>query len=597
MNEKSIAILPFLNLSSDPENEYFSDGITEEIINALTIIKGLKVTARTSSFAFKGKHMDVRHIGNQLGVSTVLEGSVRKSKKRIRVSAQLIRTDNGFHIWSQKFDRELTDIFDLQDEISVAIAEQIRENFGHLEIQDHLIEAPTDHIEAYNLYLKARYFHLKWDGPGIQKAIELYNESMSLAPDFSWPYFGAAYCYAMYGSWGNSPETLQLAEEHIETGFSLDSNSFLGYYSKATLEFWGRWNFKEAHDLYLKAITLNPSYTEAEEGLTELYVAIGEFEKANYHAKKILALDPLSQNHFYTIANICFLTGDFETSKRYLLEGLEISPEFSHLIEKILLCDILLADKSTLEAHLSQLAQIEFSEAARLLFDLVNDQEKTVSVQEIETLLLAHSDRTYLIPWDLFLHTQAGHIEKALEILETSTTTRRGQIMNFQSTPLLAPLHPHNRFQEIVANIHNAESRPLIEKTTFAELELESAPSKTLMSEEEIKESTAHLKQVMEVEQKFLDSTLGLRDLAEAVHLHPNKLSWLLNDLMGMSFNDYINTHRLETFKRLVLDPANKNLTLLGMAFESGFNSKTTFNDFFKKKTGTTPRAWLKQQS
>ena len=132
MNYKSIAILPFLNLSSDSENEYFSDGITEELINALTSIKGLKVTARTSSFAFKGKQMDVRHIGNELGVSTILEGSVRKSKNRVRISTQLVRTDDGFQIWSSRFDRELVDIFELQDEISREIAEKLRENFEKL---------------------------------------------------------------------------------------------------------------------------------------------------------------------------------------------------------------------------------------------------------------------------------------------------------------------------------------------------------------------------------------------------------------------------------------------------------------------------------
>ena len=195
-SNKSIAVLPFVNMSADPENEYFSDGITEEIINALTTVKGLKVIARTSSFAFKNKNIDVRTIGNQLGVSTVLEGSVRKVNNRVRITAQLINANDGTHFWSKNFDRDLKDIFALQDEISLLIADQIRENFGHLEIQEHLIEPPTQNMEAYNLYLKGRYQHLMWDGQGIANAVELYEQCVTIDPTFALPYFGLAYSYA-----------------------------------------------------------------------------------------------------------------------------------------------------------------------------------------------------------------------------------------------------------------------------------------------------------------------------------------------------------------------------------------------------------------
>jgi TolB-like protein len=133
---KSIAILPFANFSADPDNEYFSDGITEDIINALTKVDGLKVIARTSSFSYKGKIEDVRTIGKTLGVGSVMEGSVRKANNKVRITAQLINTSDGTHYWSRNFDREMEDIFALQDEISLLIANQIRENFGHFDIQD-----------------------------------------------------------------------------------------------------------------------------------------------------------------------------------------------------------------------------------------------------------------------------------------------------------------------------------------------------------------------------------------------------------------------------------------------------------------------------
>ena len=295
-SNKSIAVLPFVNMSADPENEYFSDGITEEIINALTTVKGLKVIARTSSFAFKNKNIDVRIIGNQLGVSTVLEGSVRKVKNRVRITAQLVSTNDGTHFWSKNFDRDLEDIFALQDEVSLHIADQIRENFGHLNIQDHLIKAPTQNMEAYDLYLKGRYQHLMWDGKGIANAIELYEQCIAIDPSFALPYFGLAYCYAMAGSWGNNKDLLQMSEENLSKGFNLNKQSFVGYFSKATLSFWGQWDFINGHTFFLKAIELNPAYTEAEEGLCELYTAVGYFEKALWHTDNILKINPLSPN-------------------------------------------------------------------------------------------------------------------------------------------------------------------------------------------------------------------------------------------------------------------------------------------------------------
>ncbi|QCK14284.1 hypothetical protein DCC35_05755 [Mangrovivirga cuniculi] len=202
INQKSIAVLPFENLSSDPENEYFSDGMTEEIINALSKIEGLEVTARTSTFVFKNIKKDIRHIGNELGVELVLEGSVRKSGNRVRITTQLIRTDNGFHIWSENFDRQLDDIFSLQDDVSLLIAEKIRENFGHLSFEDHLVKSQTTNIQSYQAFLKGRYFLKKWNLHDIAKGADYFEKSTILDPNFDLPFFGAGLSYSLLGSWG-----------------------------------------------------------------------------------------------------------------------------------------------------------------------------------------------------------------------------------------------------------------------------------------------------------------------------------------------------------------------------------------------------------
>lgn len=208
--EKSIAVLPFVNMSADQDNEYFSDGVTEEIINALTKVSDLKVIARTSSFAFKGKNVDVRTIGQQLGVSIVLEGSIRKVKNRVRITAQLINTEDGVHLWSKNYDRVLDDIFQLQDEISELIADQIRENFGHFEIPVFTHLPRTHNIDAYDLWLKGSY-HLKRKGfDDIKKAMRFFQDAIQLDASYADSYssLGEAYLHAGgFGILSNQPNS------------------------------------------------------------------------------------------------------------------------------------------------------------------------------------------------------------------------------------------------------------------------------------------------------------------------------------------------------------------------------------------------------
>src|SRR6185503_3249491 len=153
-----LAVMPFVNMSADPENEYFSDGITEELLNAFTKVDGLQVTSRTSAFAFKGKNTDIREIAMQLNVDRVLEGSVRKAGNRVRITTQLINAADGYHIWSEAYDRNLTDIFEVQDEISGIIANKLRENLSATQRTEHLVKPPVKNVAAYTLYLKGLHY-------------------------------------------------------------------------------------------------------------------------------------------------------------------------------------------------------------------------------------------------------------------------------------------------------------------------------------------------------------------------------------------------------------------------------------------------------
>lgn len=590
---KSVAVLPFVNMSADPDNEYFSDGITEEIINALTTIQGLKVIARTSSFAFKGKNVDVRTIGSQLGVNTILEGSVRKAKNRVRITAQLVKTDDGSHLWSKNFDRELEDIFALQDEISLLIADQIRENFGHIEIQDHLIKAPTKNIEAYNLYLKGRYHQLKWNAKDLLSGVEYYKESIRQDPSFALPYFGAAMSYGINASWGFVPykEGIQMADKLFKEGLKISQQDYLGYFARATVSFWGKWDFKAGHQYLLQTMTLNPSFTDAEEGLAELYTAIGAFDKAMLHTHNILTLNPLSPNHYYTKGNIHYLSKNYEKTIESLETALQIDPHFALAIEVIAICYIHLKDYKKLEEFLSTQPQAEQPGKCRALFKLMHpDVNVNVDLEAVRSNI-KEDTTSGLIPWNLYLQVYLGNHEISLDMLEQGVKVRTGQLINFQNDPFLIPLHKYPRFQKLVNTIFNPLKLPNPDKDIKVTDSI-----KSVIPKKEAELYLAAISGLFENEQLFLDSNLCLKLLAEKINLHPNKLSWLLNEHIGKNFNEFINAFRLKSFKKKALDPANSHLTLLGLAYESGFNSKTAFNAFFKKIEGLTPSVWLKSQ-
>jgi TolB-like protein len=196
--EASVAVLPFLSLSSDPENEYFSDGMTDEIINALAQIPGLRVPARTSSFMFKGKSVDAREIGERLKVRTLLEGSLRKAGNRIRMTVQLINASNGYHLWSHTYERTLDDVFVMQDELTRAIVTELTTRVMGTP-SDPLVRPATAVPEAYALYLQGCYFLNKRTAEGFVAGIEHFKKAIELDPDYAAAYANLAYCLAMAG--------------------------------------------------------------------------------------------------------------------------------------------------------------------------------------------------------------------------------------------------------------------------------------------------------------------------------------------------------------------------------------------------------------
>lgn len=586
MNHKSIAVLPFLNLSSDPENEYFSDGVTEEIMLALSGIKELKVTSRTSAFAFKNKQVDIRTIGNQLGVSTILEGSIRRSGNRVRIATQLIRSEDGFLLWSQKFDRELGDIFPLQDEISLRIAEQIRENFGHMEIGEHLVEVTTSDLGAYDCYLKARFNQLRWEQEGFIKAVYYYQMAVEKDANYAQAYFGLFQCYGMMAAWDLFPreEGFRLALEALKDGASINNNLPEYHFSLNYQALWADWDYAGSFAHLKKALQLSPNNAEYLESVAELYMSQGKFDDAKKLIKLALEVNPLSANHHFTKGNIFYLEAEFEQALEEFNRSLEIDPSWMLSLQSKAFCLILLNRKEELEAFATGNSNLERAEDFLKLYDLMHTR-KGVSITDSMQAVNGY------FAWNVYLPLYYGNVDEAVNALKEGIEHRLGQFINFKDDPLLEPIRNHPVFVEL-KNHHSVILPDAVE--LLGEMESDSSAKMTDSSAHEWIEKLTGL---MNSQKLFLNPNIDLKELADSLGLHSNTLSWLLNDKLEMNFNDFINSYRLQEFQERAVLPDAQQFTLLGLAFESGFSSKSTFNEYFKKKTGLSPSKWVKEHS
>jgi eukaryotic-like serine/threonine-protein kinase len=292
--EKSIVVLPFANLSADAESEYFSDGMTEEIINALAHLPGVHVAARTSSFAFKGKQIDIADIGAKLKVAHVLEGSVRRAGKRLRITAQLITVADGFQLWSERYDRDLEDVFAIQDEIARAIAEQLKVQLAAPSEQSPVRQG-TSNIEAYDLYLKGRYFWAR-RGQGLRTAVDYFNRAIAADPRFAAPYAGLADCDAALALYGYVPpiEVCERARSAAYRALALDDRSAESHSAVGLFELWLGWDLEVAERELRRAHQLNPSWAVPLAYLSLLLVYVGRREEAHAFRHQACQLDPLS---------------------------------------------------------------------------------------------------------------------------------------------------------------------------------------------------------------------------------------------------------------------------------------------------------------
>jgi len=288
---RSLGVLPFADLSAERDQEYFGDGIAEEILNALAKVGALHVAARTSCFAFRGTSIDVREIGRRLGVEALLEGSIRKAGNRVRITVQLIDARNGYHLWSERFDREIEDIFAIQDEIARSVIDALGLSLTQRE-ERRFLKASTKNVEAYEFYLRARKLFQQWTRQNIELARQMFERAIELDPHFAAAWAGLATAHVYLFSWGGSDPDLQ-----------------------------------KAHDASIRALELDPELADAHVAAGQSFSMEQRYSEASAAFERAIELDPTLFEACYYYARSCFKAGDLEKALKLFKKAQAIRPE------------------------------------------------------------------------------------------------------------------------------------------------------------------------------------------------------------------------------------------------------------------------------
>lgn len=434
--EKSIAVLPFVNMSGDPDNEYFCDGLSEELLNVLAKVDSLKVASRTSSFLFRGKGIDITEIADKLKVATVLEGSVRKAGNRLRITAQLINAADGYHLWSERYDRNLEDIFDIQDEISLAILNALKVKLLGDE-KAAVLKRYTDNAEAYQFYLQGRYHYNKWAGAeGYKQAIDYYKNAIAIEPHYALAYTGVAACYLNLWFFSNaSPEeSLPQMKEATHRSLELDEKIAESHLSLARMKFWYEWDFAEAQKEFNKGIELNPNLAEAHEQFGMMLGILERNEEALHQSEKAIELDPFSLMINWGGGWTSWLINDHERMNRISKKLIELDYSFfgGHLILGTERWSTGNFDEAEKELEISAVQNPgPFSSSwMGCFYAYIGEMEKANKVLlEMEELQKHEPVGNYYLA---IVYAAVGKIDRAFELLEKAFDEHEGILVFFK---------------------------------------------------------------------------------------------------------------------------------------------------------------------
>ena len=451
---RSVAVLPFVNASSDPENEYLSDGISEELIDALAKIPGLRVASRTSAFSFKGKSQDVRTIGSLLGASVVLEGAVRKSDERLRITAQLTSADDGQLLWSQRYDRKLDDVFAIQDELARTIVNTLRAT-SFADLAAPVPRRHTESVKAYGLYLMGRYAWNKRTLEGVLEGIGFFEQAIAEDPNYALAYTGLADSYALQVDYQSVPVTdgFERSEVYARKALELDESLSEAHTSLAWILFIYDWDWSGAEREFRRAIELNPQYATAHQWYAFLLVALGRFEEAMSEGTMSLELDAASVSMRRSAGALYYYARRYDQARRHLAHAIEMNPTAEESYRMLGLTLAELGDFEEAERVLREAARLGGARpyaTATLGYVLARAGNGAEAESLLAELELA-ATRDYVSPAAFaMLNIGLGRHERALFWAERAYDDRRGWLAYLNVHPIFDPLRGEPRFQALV---------------------------------------------------------------------------------------------------------------------------------------------------
>ncbi len=399
--EPSIAVLPFVNMSPDPENEYFGDGLAEELINALTQLKGLRVVARTSAFRFRGRDVDIKEIGRRLDVDSILEGSVRKSGNKLRITAQLINVDDGYHVWSDRYDREMEDIFTIQDEIARSIVEKLEVALS-LKAGTTLVKKYTDNLEAYSLYLKGLYEWNRMTPDGWTSSRECFEEAVGIDPGFAPAYVGLAIWYQSQAYWGEIPpmEAYERSMENAQRALEIDESIASAHVVLACNYFLYDRNWPESEREFKRSLELDPTSAIARVNYALHLVVNNRLEDALEQPKIAQRYDPISIIVNTWAALVLYYVGKTEEAVARLNDTIAMDP--THWQPHYHLANVYLDQSSLCEASAEAEKAVELSGGASITLMILASVRfvsgRAEEGREVLERLLDRSNQVYVPP-------------------------------------------------------------------------------------------------------------------------------------------------------------------------------------------------------
>jgi eukaryotic-like serine/threonine-protein kinase len=438
----SIAVLPFADLSQEKDQEYFSDGLAEELLDSLVKVQGLRVAARTSSFQFKAKNEDLREIGQKLNVATVLDGSVRKQGQRVRISAQLIEVSNGYHLWSETYDRDLTDIFAVQEEIAQSVAGSLR-----LTLLGEKVPSPrATNVEAYNAYLQGKYFYARPTKENLDKAIAYYGRTISLDPSYAPAWAALSRAHSLQGGHFDPArlhEEYSSAREAAERALALDPSLAEAHAAVGQIEQYYDWDWAGAEASYQRALALEPGNAEVVQGAADLAATLNHFDEALLLSRRAAELDPLRASTHNALAFNAWWAGQLDEAEAAVRKGLEVDPQFPWL--HMVLSRVYLARsrprEALAEAGRDPTPEFRLQELALAYHALGQKQKSDRALAELITKYQKYS--AFQIAE---VYAFRGEADAAFTWLERAYVERDGGLTFTKGDPLLASLQSDPRY-------------------------------------------------------------------------------------------------------------------------------------------------------